>query len=487
MLERKLTFLDRLPKNDELKSDTMHKLGCLLAFKKEHHLAVPMLNEALERRKRVHDGRHKAVFETMWAVATSAQSLGDTERSLNAYSELVNKKNIVEDLPVDIIRVHNSAGKLYFEDGHANKSVASFRQAVKEAETRHDDDQKHVAELNLANALSSVGMSDKAMELYDKLVSKKALKLSKIFFLALVNKSALLFALGQVEDAYKILCNIEDTHSANADDVRGRVYLLLGSIALANGQFNAARSYFEDSLDVADDDLSTIVQAKKGISLSHLLSMQYERAITTLDDLLEDISAQSAESKSANITKAEIWNLMAQVYKKQGNLPQAKNFAKLGEYLLATTFSPDLEHCTHDICNLSALQTFKSVLGETHPTTLRNVSNLQVLLLEEAEGLDNSEAKFFIDVAKYELEDTLDAFESMNDPWTHRIDMVSLRINLGFIAVWQGKPKKARKYLRQIKEVEIPSGHLLMQQIVNLENCIVQLEKKRLSRTLHVN
>ena len=111
------------------------------------------------------------------------------------------------------------------------------------------------------------------------------------------------------------------------------------------------------------------------------------------------------------------------------------------------------------------------------------MSNLQVLLLEEAEGLDNSEAKFFIDVAKYEIEDTLDAFESMNDPWTHRIDMVSLRINLGFIAVWQGKPKKARKYLRQIKEVEIPSGHLLIEQIVNLENHIVQLEKKRLSRT----
>jgi tetratricopeptide (TPR) repeat protein len=264
--------------------------------------------------------------------------LGDTDRSLNAYSELANKKNIIKDLPVDIIRVHNSAGKLYFEDGHADKSVASFRQAVKEAETRHDDEQKHVAELNLANALSSVGMSDEAMELYDKLVSKKALKLSKIFFLALVNKSALLLTLGQVEDAYKILCNIEDTHSANADDVRVRVYLLLGSVALANGQFNAARSYFEDSLDVADDDLSSIVQAKKGISLSHLLSMQYERAINTLDDLLADVSAQSAESKSAKIIKAEIWNLMAQVYKKQGSLLQAKNFAKLGETCLSCVF-----------------------------------------------------------------------------------------------------------------------------------------------------
>ncbi len=138
------------------------------------------------------------------------------------------------------------------------------------------------------------------------------------------------------------------------------------------------------------------------------------------------------------------------------------------------------------ITNL-ALQTYRTALGETHPTTLRNMSNLQVLLLEEAEGLDKIEAKFFIDVAKYEIEDTLDAFEAMHDPWTYRLEMVSLRINLGFVAVWQGKPKKARKYLRQIKEVEIPSDHVLLQRIANLEDSVVQLEKKRLSRTSYID
>lgn len=110
------------------------------------------------------------------------------------------------------------------------------------------------------------------------------------------------------------------------------------------------------------------------------------------------------------------------------------------------------------------------------------MSNLQVLLLEESEGLDKNEAKFFIDVAKYEIEDTLDAFESMNDPWTYRLEMVSLRVNLGFVAVWQGKPRKARKYLREIRAVEIPSGHLLLQRIVTLEDSVLQLETKRLSK-----
>jgi hypothetical protein len=115
------------------------------------------------------------------------------------------------------------------------------------------------------------------------------------------------------------------------------------------------------------------------------------------------------------------------------------------------------------------------------------VSNLQLLLLEEAEVMDKSESKFIIDVAKYELEDTLEAFESLNDPTSHRLAIASLRTNLGFVAVWQGKPKKARKYLRQIKEVEIPSDHVLLQRIANLEDSVVQLEKKRLSRTSYID
>ena len=128
----------------------------------------------------------------------------------------------------------------------------------------------------------------------------------------------------------------------------------------------------------------------------------------------------------------------------------------------------------------SALQIFKSVLGEVHPTTLRNISNLQLLLLEEAEGMDKSEAKFVVDVAKYEMEDTLDAFESLTDPLSHRFAIASLKINLGLVAVWQDKPKKARKYLRQVEEVAIPSDHLLMRQIAMLEGYVVQLEKNEL-------
>lgn len=127
----------------------------------------------------------------------------------------------------------------------------------------------------------------------------------------------------------------------------------------------------------------------------------------------------------------------------------------------------------------TALQTYKSELGETNPITLRNVSNLQLLLLVEAEGLQKDEAKSIIDAAKYEMEGTLETFVALDDPWTYRLDVASLKTNLGFVAVWQGKPKKARKMVRQIKEIEIPPEHPLTQRITTLEERVEELEKKK--------
>ena len=89
----------------------------------------------------------------------------------------------------------------------------------------------------------------------------------------------------------------------------------------------------------AGDDLSSIVYSKKCIGQAFVLEGQYDEAISILDDLLEDLSAQGGESKPAkNLLKADIWNCMAHVYKKQGNLLQAKNFAKLGKRLHRTLF-----------------------------------------------------------------------------------------------------------------------------------------------------
>ena len=127
----------------------------------------------------------------------------------------------------------------------------------------------------------------------------------------------------------------------------------------------------------------------------------------------------------------------------------------------------------------TALQTYKSELGERHPVTLRNVSNVSVLLLEEAEELPKSEAKPIIDAAKFEMEGTLGAFLSLNDSWTYRLDVASLKTNLGLVAVWQGKPKKARKLLKQIEVIEVPEDSLVAKRIATLEKLLEKLEKEK--------
>ena len=129
--------------------------------------------------------------------------------------------------------------------------------------------------------------------------------------------------------------------------------------------------------------------------------------------------------------------------------------------------------------SFTALQTYKSELGETDPVTLRNVSNLQLLLLEVAEGLEQREAKPVIDAAKSELETTLKAFAALDDPWTYRLDLVSLKTNLGFVTVWQGKPKKARKLVRQIEEIELSPEDPLVKRVAVLKERVEELEREK--------
>jgi len=457
--EGKLKFVKTLPNNDAMISDTMHKIGCLLATKNEQKKALPYLNEALIKKKFVYDGKHKSVLETTWAVAATNHTLGDNEKALKEYSVLLEKMKNVNEIPVDKIMVHNSAGQLFFEDGNVEKAIHSFREALKGAEISGDELLIAEIKLNLANALSARGEADKAMKLYTSLVQTKALKKTKIFFLTRFNKSLLLIKMGEVEEAKVILNKIVESRSSQAHDVKGSIYLALGNLAISEGNIDEALGHFEESLDLAeDDDLYAIGQAKKSIGMAYFASGKTDRAISVFEDVLEDLSSSGVEGKSVNLLQAEIWNCMSRVHKKQDDLPEAKHYSKL------------------------ALQTYKTELGETNPITLRNVSNLQLLLLEEAEGLQKSEAKSVIDAAKYELEDTLDAFLTLNDPWTYRLDVASLQTNLAFVAIWQGKPKKARKLLRQIQEIELPPEHPLEHRVEVLEESVEKLEEKKRSK-----
>lgn len=174
-----------------------------------------------------------------------------------------------------------------------------------------------------------------------------------------------------------------------------------------------------------------------------------------MQNILEDLSKPELQGKiSASL--ADIWSCISRVYQKKGDIASAKNFAKL------------------------ALQSYKSDLGEKHPTSLRQSSNLAVILLEEAEALPKGkdpQAKTIIDAAKFEMEDALESFVSLNDLWTYRLDVAALKTNLGLIAVWQNKPKKAQKLLRQVKEIEIPNGHPLEVRIANLESSVHHISK----------
>mmetsp|Transcript_33795 Transcript_33795/g.73078 ORF Transcript_33795/g.73078 Transcript_33795/m.73078 type:complete len:1111 (-) Transcript_33795:161-3493(-) len=455
VFEMKLAFVKTLPNNHQMKSDTMHKLGCLLANDNQLESALPLLDEALRTKKYVYDGNHKSVLETTWAVAATNHMLGNNDKALEHYSILLDNMANIEDMPVDAAVIQHSAGKLFFETGKAMKAVDTFRRALQGAKTSDNPQLESEITLNLANALSGQEKMDEAMELYDQLLNTKSLKKTKISFTTRFNKCLLLIKMGEVDEAKEMLHKMEENPSSMANHVRGSIFLTLGNLALLNDSIDEPMECFDLALDEnADGDVSTLVYTKKSIAMAQLDVGEPDKAILTLEDVLEDISYSDADGKSVNLLKAEIWNSLARVYRKRGDLQQAIDFARL------------------------ALQTYKTDLGEKNPITLRNLTNLQLLLLEEAEELvDYDDAKSISDAATYELEDALDAFESLDDPWTYRIDMATLKTNMGFVAVWQGKPKKARKLVCQIEEIELPLEHFLIHRIGVLGEHLEELEK----------
>ncbi len=333
--EKKLKFVEQhLPLEKEMKSDTMHKLGCLLSYKKNHEKALPLLQGALDTRKFLYDGRNKFLIESSWAVAAANQSLGETNKALADYEKLLEKIDLVEDSPISSVVVQNSAGKLFFEDGKLEAAVSSFTKALESVKTQGDDALKKNIMLNLANALSAKGDIDGAFELYEDLERMGKRKRNQLYFFALYNKSLLLINIGEKEQAKDILHEIIETRSSKADDTRGNVYITLGTLAVEEQQIESGLKYYEDALEMFVDehyDLSSITQTKKLMAMAYSEAKKYDMAITILEDVLTELSQPGMERKLYHLMKAEVWNCMSKVYQRRDDHSSAKNFAKLGK------------------------------------------------------------------------------------------------------------------------------------------------------------
>jgi len=336
--EKKLQFIEEhLPRDDEMKSDAMHKLGCLLAYKKKHEEALPLLQSALDKRKFLYDGRNKFLFETSWAVAATTQTLGDTDKALADYEILLEKIDLVKDSPINSVVVQNSAGKLFFEGGKIEEAVKSFTKALEGAESQGNDALKTNIMLNLANALSAKGDIDGALDLYEDLEKMGKRKRTQMYFLTLYNKSLLLIKVGEKEQAKDILHDIIETRSSKADDTRGNVYITLGILSVEEKKIESGLKYYENALAMFVDeryDISSITQAKKLMAMAYMEAKKYDVAVTFLEDALIELSQPGMERKLYRLMKAEVWNCMSKVYQRRGDHSSAKNFAKLGKHEL---------------------------------------------------------------------------------------------------------------------------------------------------------
>merc|ERR1711957_1040926 len=185
-------------------------------------------------------------------------------------------------------------------------AIAVFSQALEQMSTVGDAFDRYELEakimLNLANAFSAKGNVKRAMELYNKIITTKALKKTKIFFLTRYNMCLLLIKMGQVEEATTVLSKMAASKLPVVDDVKGSIYLALGNLSLAEGDVSKARGYFERSLmATADEDWRAQAQARKCTAQAYLVAGEVEEAIETLDEVLAVLSASGEDGKSIKL------------------------------------------------------------------------------------------------------------------------------------------------------------------------------------------
>ena len=163
----KLEKLNTIPKTDEMKGQTMHCLGCLLAYKQNFQDALPLLSKALDTRKFMYGGNNKFLMESSWSVAATSQAVGDSAKAMKEYGKLLEKMKKSDDIPINSISVLTSAGKLYFDNNKFDLAMKAFNDALKKVNSSGGDnaDLKSNILLNLANVQTAHGDTDKVCKL----------------------------------------------------------------------------------------------------------------------------------------------------------------------------------------------------------------------------------------------------------------------------------------------------------------------------------
>lgn len=165
---KKLDKLNTMPKTDEMKGQTMHNLGCLLAYKQNFQDALPLLSKALDTRKFMYGGNNKFLMESSWSVAATSQALGDSSKAMKEYGKLIEKMKKSDNVPINSITVLTSAGKLYYDNNKFDLAMKAFNDALKKVNSSGGDNAELKSNilLNLANVQTAHGDTDKVCKLF---------------------------------------------------------------------------------------------------------------------------------------------------------------------------------------------------------------------------------------------------------------------------------------------------------------------------------
>ncbi len=146
-----------------LRAEIIHKIGNYFLETKEYGQAVPMLEQALEERKRKLGTWHPAIADSYVNLGICAQARGDFDQALDFHQQALAIRSdlIPEQLP-KLAQCHNNIGLCYDDQQNFEASKRAYRASLAGYQTAFGEQHPKVADvlLNLGNLYGVEGQID---------------------------------------------------------------------------------------------------------------------------------------------------------------------------------------------------------------------------------------------------------------------------------------------------------------------------------------
>ncbi|NHJ03871.1 MAG: tetratricopeptide repeat protein [Candidatus Heimdallarchaeota archaeon] len=300
-------FSEKYNLNDT-KYESQHRLAHIYSMRGDYKLSTQLIEEAYNYFKGT---------DQRFITAGLLHNLGITYAEVGEYKKyrecFFEKAKLVDPSPHDIAAIGDS----YWREGEIEKGIEEMEKGLEKIRTTFKEGEKHtVYQFIQANLFLRIGEQDKALEMYNSLISRKENVSGYLAGFCLVGIAHVYYSKGELDIALDYAQRALDiAKKANTKYGIGYGHFILGKIYIEKGETDKALHHLQTSLD-----LRLAMGNKNDLSLTFRELITFILDNENLDDVDEyfDQLEQIASTTDSRVVKHNYLLSKALILKSKG-------------------------------------------------------------------------------------------------------------------------------------------------------------------------